>query len=327
MLRFVFKRLLLMVLVLLGVLLFVFTVSRLSGDPIPSLLGDSYTQEEYNDMRAKLGLDAPLPVQFFNSVRRMVTEFDLGTSYTFKNAVKDEVTVRLPLSLSLAMIAMLWSLPFGMLCGIISAIRQYKPEDYTLTTLAMICASMPSFWVGLMLMLLFSLTLKLVPATGLDSWRSYILPCVALGLHPVANFCRMTRSTMLEVIRQDYIRTARSKGLSETRVIVNHALQNSAIPIITLLGTQIGIAIGNAAVVESVFNIPGLGSYMIYGITMGDYPIVQGSVLVFSVVVCCLNLVVDILYGFIDPRIKARYVSSGAKLRLFNKNTAIAPTK
>ena len=309
-----------MLLVLLGIMLFVFIISRVSGDPVPNLLGDTYTQEEYDAMRTKLGLDKPILIQFYENVKGIVTEFDLGTSYTFKNPVREEVAVRFPLSLQLAVISMAWALPVGVLLGIISAIRQYKPEDYTLTTLAMLCASMPSFWVGLMLMLLFSLTLKLVPATGLASWKSYILPCVAMGLHPVANFCRMTRSTMLEVIRQDYIRTARAKGLSQFKVIINHALQNSAIPLVTLLGTQISIAIGNAAVVEQVFNIPGLGSYMIYGITMGDYPIVQGSVLVFSMMVCILNLIIDILYGVIDPRIKAKYTNTRIKLQFPKKN-------
>ena len=322
MFQFIIKRFLTMIPVMLGVLLFVFIVSRLSGDPVAGMLGENYTPEQYEEMRAHLGLDKPYLVQFYEYVRGVVTEFDLGASFRYKRPVIDEVRARLPLSIYIAMIAMGWSVAVGTLVGIISAVRQYSGLDYSATVIAMICASMPSFWFGMMLMLLFSLKLGLVPATGIASWRSFILPCITIGLSSVASFCRMTRSTMLEVIRQDYIRTARSKGLSEIKVIMGHALQNSAIPIVTLLGVQMNLAIGNSVVIENVFSIPGLGSYMIEAINGKDYPCVQGAVLVFSMVVCFINLGVDILYGVIDPRIRTRYTGSSLKARLENRKIA-----
>ncbi len=323
MLRFIINRILLMILVLLGVLLFVFILSRSSGDPIPALLGENYTQEQYDAMYIELGFDKPLVVQYIDYVKGIVTEFDLGNSYETKRAVNVEVASRIPISIRIAIFSLIWSVPFGVLCGLISAVKQYSAADYSLTTLAMILASMPAFWSGMMLMIIFALVLKWLPATGLDSWQGYILPCIALGLRPVASFTRMTRSSMLEVIRQDYIRTARSKGLSEKSVIIRHALQNASMPIVTQVASTFSVLIGSSAVIENVFNIPGLGSYMIYSIGVGDYPSVQGSVLIFSVLVCLINLFVDIAYAFIDPRIKAKYAASGGILKLgFGKKTA-----
>jgi len=313
MFRFIIKRLLLMIPVFLGVLLIVFIINRSSGDHVAALLGDSYTPELYQEMREQLVLNDPYPIQFARYVKGVVTQFDLGTSFITKRPVKQEIIARLPLSIKIAAISLIWSVFIGVILGIISAIKQYSVLDYSLTTLAMVFSSMPSFWIGMMMMILFSLILKLLPATGLDTWKGYILPCITLGLHPVASFCRMTRSTMLEVIHQDYIRTARSKGIGQLRVIVSHALRNAAIPIVTLLGTQMNTTIGSAAVVESVFNIPGVGSYMISSIGTKDYPGVQGSVLVFSMIVCLTTIIIDILYGFLDPRIKAKYIESGKK--------------
>lgn len=312
MVRYIIKRILLMSFVLLGVLIFIFTVSRASGDPIPALLGDNFTQEQYDAMYIKLGFDKPLVVQFFDYVKGIVTEFDLGTSYETKRPVLDEVIDRFPISFKLALFALLWSAVLGVVFGLISAVKQYSALDYTVSTTAMVLAAMPSFWVGMMLMLLISLKLGWVSASGLDHWSSWILPCIAIGTHTVAHVCRMTRSAMLEVIRSDYIRTARSKGLSEKVVILKHALRNSAIPIITQIGNSLAVTVGGTAVVESVFSIPGLGSYLVNSIMTKDHPAVQGSVLIFSLFVCSLNFIVDIIYGFVDPRIRAQY-SSGKK--------------
>ena len=293
-----------MVVVLLGVVLFVFILSRASGDPIPSLLGENYTQEQYQAKYEELGFDKPIVVQYIKYVWGIVTELDLGTSYATKRAVSEEIFYRFPVSLRQAVLTLLWAVPFGVFCGLISAVKQYSIADYTLTTLAMFMASMPSFWVSLMLMLLLSLKLGWLPATGLDTWKGYVIPVLALGLRPVATFTRMTRSSMLEVIRQDYIRTARSKGLAYSTVIMRHALRNASIPVVTSIGSTFSVIVGGSAVVENIFNIPGLGSFLIYSIGIGDYPCVQGGVLLFSCVVCCMNLIVDILYMIIDPRIK-----------------------
>lgn len=293
-----------MVIVLLGVIMFVFILSRASGDPIPALLGESYTQEQYHAKFIELGFDKPYIIQYLNYVKGIITRFDLGTSYQSGRAVSAEVFSRLPISLRQALLTLGWAVPFGVFCGLISAVKQYSLADYSLTTLAMFMASMPSFWASLMLMLVLSLYLGLLPASGLDSWKGYIMPCIALGLRPVATFTRMTRSSMLEVIRQDYIRTARSKGLSYRRVIIEHALQNAAIPIVTTVGTTFSVIVGGSAVVENIFNIPGLGSYLIYSVGVSDFPSVQGGVLVFSLFVCLMNLLVDITYMIVDPRIK-----------------------
>lgn len=315
MLKYITRRLLQMVIVLLGVVLFVFILSRVSGDPIPELLGGNYTQEQYDAKYVELGFDKPIVIQYFNYVKNIVTKLDMGVSYSTKRAVSTEIFSRLPVSLRQAVLTLLWAVPFGVFCGLISAVKQYSIADYTLTTLAMFMASMPSFWISLMLMLLLSLKLGWLPATFDETWKGYVIPIVALGLRPVATFTRMTRSSMLEVIRQDYIRTARSKGLAYRTVIMRHALRNAAIPVVTSIGSTFSVIVGGSAVVENIFNIPGLGSFLIYSIGIGDYPCVQGGVLVFSVVVCCMNLLVDILYMIIDPRIKDKK-SGGRKKRI-----------
>lgn len=319
MVKYIVKRLLQMVVVLLGVLLVIFILSRASGDPIPSILGDNYTQEDYDAKYVELGFDKPIIVQYFNYVKGIITRMDMGVSYQSKRAVNKEIFARFPVSIRQALLTLMWSVPFGVFCGLISAVKQYSWADYTLTTLAMLMASMPSFWSGLMLMIVFSLKLGWLPATGVDTWKGLILPCVALGLHPVATFTRMTRSSMLEVIRQDYIRTARSKGLAYRTVITRHAIRNAAIPVVTSIGSTFSVIVGGSAVIENIFNIPGLGSFMIYSIGIGDYPAVQGGVLLFSIVVCTMNLLVDIMYMIIDPRIKDKKGLGGKKRRKVSK--------
>ncbi len=270
-----------------------------------------------------MGLDKPYVVQFFEYVKGIVLRFDLGTSFQTKRPVLEEVVNRFPISFKMALYSLIWASVLGVIFGLISAVKQYSALDYTVSTIAMILAAMPTFWVGMMLMLLVSLKLGLVAASGLDHWSSWILPCIAIGTHTVAHVCRMTRSSMLEIIRQDYIRTARSKGLSEHTIIFKHALKNSAIPIITQIGNSLAVTVGGTAVMESVFSIPGLGSYLVNAIMTKDYPAVQGSVLIFSIFVCVLNFLVDIIYGFVDPRIKAQY--SNTK-RWMKKKTVSAAT-
>ena len=312
MLKYVIRRLLLMLLVMFCVLLFVCILSRTASDPVASILGPGYTPEQYDATAHELGLDKSYIVQFFEYIKGVVLHLDLGTSYQTKTPVIDAVKMRFPISLRIAIFTMLWSIPVGVIFGIISAIKQYSKLDITLTSTAMILAALPNFWSALMLMIILSLNLKLLPATGLETWTGYIMPCVALGLRRVAMFCRMTRSTMLGVIRSDYIRTARSKGVNEKIVIFKHMLPNAAIPVISMLTNSFEIVIGGSAVIENIFRIPGLGSYLIYSINNGDYPAVQGAVLVLSLVVCGLNFLTDLCYAAIDPRIKAKYKNSGS---------------
>lgn len=320
MIKYIINRLLLLILVILGVLLLVFILSRSSGDPIPGLLGDNYTQEQYDAMYVQLGFDKPYIIQYFEYVWGVFTRLDLGNSLTSGKPVIEEVLGRFPISIRLSLNAVIWSVPIGILFGILSAVKRYSSLDYIVTTASMVMASMPGFWVALMLMLIFSLRLGLMPATGLDSWKGYILPAITMGLHPVAYITRMTRTTMLEVIRQDYIRTARSKGLNERKVIWDHALQNAMVPIVTQIGNQITISVGGSAVVENIFLIPGLGSFLIYSIQMHDFPSVQGTVVAYAVFVSLINLTVDIIYGFIDPRIKAKYMSASRTARKMSRN-------
>jgi len=296
-----------MIPVVLGILLIVFAINRMSGDPVAALLGGDATPEQIEAERDRLGLNDPLPVQFFNYVKGIVTRFDLGTSYVSKRPVSEQIVARLPTTLAITMISLLISSLVGITFGVISALNQNTKVDYILTVAALIVASLPTFWFALMLVLIVSVKLGWLPATGLDSFKHWILPCVVSGLGPVSNLCRTTRSSMLEVIRQDYIRTARSKGISENKVIFKHALKNALFPVITVFGIIASFSVGGQVVVESIFSIPGIGAYMMEAILSRDYPVVQGTVLILSFLICVINLLVDIAYGFADPRIRARY--------------------
>lgn len=327
MIKFVVKRLLMMIPVLLGVMLFIFVVSRLSGDPVLVVLGGDYTQEQYDAVKESMGLNDPYPVQFFNYIKGVVTEFDLGTSYQNNQPVRDEVLKRLPISVGLAMIGVVIAVVVGIPLGVTSAVKQNSIVDYIVTLFAMTSSAMPSFWLAFMLIIFFSLNLGWFPASGLDGFKSWILPALALGILPIATVCRTTRSNMLESIRQDYIRTARAKGVSERKVIYKHALKNSIIPVLTILGVIVGVSVGNSVVLETVFGIPGIGSLMMTAINAKDYPTIQGSVLVFSIVVCMVNLIIDILYGFVDPRIKAQYTRGNARNKAKKDEGVQAPKK
>lgn len=323
MLKFILRRLLLMIPVLIGVILIVFCINQVSGDPVAALLPADATQEQYDMKKAELGLDKPLVVQFVNYLKGIVTELDLGTSYQTSRPVRDEIMDRFPISIKLALISITISILLGIPFGIISATKQYSGMDYSVTVIALFFASMPPFWLGLMAMIVFSLKLGWLPASGLSTWKSWILPSFTLAMSAVAVITRTTRSSMLDIVRQDYIRTARAKGLSEGTVIRKHALKNALIPVITVIGLQLGFIVGGAMVVEAVFSIPGLGSLMITAINQKNFPVIQGSVLVLALTVCLLNLIVDILYAFVDPRIKAQY--SGGKRSAARKKTREVP--
>lgn len=301
-----------MIPVIIGVLFLVFAINAFTpGDPVAAMLGNSYTQEEYDAKTVELGLDKPWPVQFLSYLKGVVTEFDLGTSYQSHRHVRDELFERFPTTFKLGVIGICVTIIIGIPLGIVSATKQYSVLDYAATTTSLFFASMPSFWVALMLIILFSLKLKLFPASGLMDWKGWVLPAIAVGLAPVANVTRITRSGMLEVIRQDYIRTARAKGQSEGVIVRKHALKNALIPVVTVIGYMLGGIMGGTVVVEAIFTIPGVGSYLQAGINYRDYPVIQGTIVLLSLVVCVMNLLVDLAYAMIDPRIKAQYVSRG----------------
>lgn len=308
MLKYIFKRILMMIPVLLGVLFLVFTMNEISpGDPAEMIAGDAASVEVVEQIREDLGLNKPFPVRFLNYTKNIVLHGDLGTSYKTKRPVLEEVMDRLPttilLSLTSAAFAVILSIPIG----IVSAIKQNTWIDNLLMVLALIGVAMPAFWQGLMTIILFSVKLGWFPSYGFTTPAHWFMPVLTIGTGAMASLVRITRSSMLEVIRQDYIRTARAKGQTERKVIISHALRNSMIPIITAIAIQLGSMLGGAIVTETVFAIPGIGMLMIQSIKARDYPTIQGAVVVIAVMFSLLNLLVDIIYTFVDPRLKSIY--------------------
>lgn len=313
MIRYILKRLLMMIPVLFGVAFVIFTMLYFTpGDPAVQILGEGATPEAIAALREELGLNAPFVVRFFNYIKDLVWYGDLGISYSTNRPVIDEILSRFPTTLELAALSVLIATLIGVFCGIIAAVRQYSIFDNAATVVSLIGASMPNFWQGIMMILLFSVYLGWLPASGFDSPICWIMPAMTIGTSTAASIMRMTRSSMLEVIRKDYIRTARAKGQSEFVVIFHHALKNAMIPVLTTIGLSFGRMMGGAVLTESIFAIPGLGSLIVNAIKARDYPVVQGGVLFIAFVFGFVNLFVDILYAFCDPRIKAMY-GSGKK--------------
>lgn len=308
MIKYILKRILMMIPVLLGVLFLVFTMNEISpGDPAEMIAGDAASVEVVEQIREDLGLNEPFLVRFFNYVKNLVLHGDLGTSYKTKRPVLDEVMDRLPTTIILSLTSAAFAVVLSIPIGVISAIKQNTWIDNVLMVLALIGVAMPAFWQGLMTIILFSVKLGWLPSYGFTTPAHWIMPVLTIGTGAMASLVRITRSSMLEVIRQDYIRTARAKGQTERRVIINHALRNSMIPIITAIAIQLGSMLGGAIVTETVFAIPGIGMLMIQSIKARDYPTIQGAVVVIAVMFSLLNLLVDIIYTFVDPRLKSIY--------------------
>ncbi|MCI8538178.1 MAG: ABC transporter permease [Oscillospiraceae bacterium] len=311
--KYVIKRFLMMILVLFGVLFVVFSINYISPvDPVDVIVGADAAPEIKEMKRQELGLDQPYWAQLGNYIKQVLTG-SLGTSWNTKTDVMNDILTRFPTTLKMSIMAIALATAVGIPLGIISAVKQNSLLDYICTFLALIGASMPSFWLGLMLIIGFSLNLGWLPATGVATWQGYILPVIAIGIYPIATITRTTRASMLEVIRQDYIRTARAKGMMEKKIITKHALKNALIPVITIVGMQLGFVLGGVMVIEAVFNISGVGSLLKMAIGAKDNPTITGCVLFSSFAMCTVNLLVDILYAFIDPRIKAQYAKSGKK--------------
>ncbi|MBS4040122.1 MAG: ABC transporter permease [Flavobacteriales bacterium] len=293
---------------MLGVSFIVFTMMYFTpGDPARIMLGESAPEAEVVRLREELGLDDPYLVQYVRYVKNAVVHQDIGRSYATKRLVFTEIASRFPNTLKLAALGVLVAVILGVPTGIISATKQYSLFDNIAMVLALVGVSMPNFWQGLLLIILFSINLGWLPSSGFDSFKQMILPALTLGTSSAAIITRMTRSSMLEVVRQDYIRTARAKGQVESVVINQHALKNALIPIITVIGLQFGYLLGGAVLTESIFSITGVGRLMVDSIKSRDYPIVQGGVLFIAITFSIVNLCVDILYAFVDPRIKSQY--------------------
>jgi peptide/nickel transport system permease protein len=312
--RFLVRRLLLLAPVLMGVSVIVFLVLHLApGDPAEIMLGSQATQEDRLRLRADLGLDDPLHVQYGRWLGH-VARGDLGRSLWMRRPVLGEVLVRLKATLILTGTALVLSSIGGVALGILSATRPNSWLDRTSAVASLFGASMPVFWLGIVLMVVFSLTLGWLPASGMyapygggdveDLLRHLVLPALTLAAASVTIVARLTRSAMLEVLGQDYIRTARAKGLVERRIVVRHALKNALVPIVTVIGVQAGYLLGGAVLTETVFAWPGVGTLMVQGILARDIPLVQGCVLVVALTFVLVNLFVDLLYAWLDPRIR-----------------------
>lgn len=307
--KFIARRLLMMVPVLLGVTLIVFSMLYFSpGDSADVILGSLATPEDKQQFREEHGLDKPFIIQYAKYMEGILLRADMGTSYVTKQPVLTEILERFPTTIHLAAMSILVASIIGISVGILSATRQYSFLDTFMTSLSMIGVSMPSFWQGMMLIIIFAVTLPLLPPSGFSTPLHWILPALTLGTNSSANIMRMTRSSMLEIVRQDYIRTARAKGLSESVVIWRHALKNALIPIITVVGLSFGRLLGGAVLVESIFSISGLGKLMVDSIKLKNFPVVQGGVLFIAFVMSFVNLFVDVLYSYADPRIRSMYV-------------------
>ena len=306
----------LMVPILLSVAFIVFSIMALTpGDPGSLILGSGADSQSIAQLNHSLGYDKPFFVRFAIYLYNLVVKQDMGKSYYGNILVAKEVFSKLPVTVLVALNGMLLATLLGIPLGVLSAVKQYSLLDTIPTTIALFLAAVPTFWLGMVLMFVLSQELGWLPSSGIGSWRHYVLPTVALGLPYAAIQLRFTRSSMLETIRQDYIRTARAKGARERTVIWKHALKNALLPVVTITGINFGVLIGGAVITESLFAIPGLGSLIINSIRMKDIPMVMGATIILAGVFSLVMLMVDLLYAFIDPRIKAVYLrrKSGSK--------------
>lgn len=306
--KYIFKRILMMIPVLLCMTIIVFTLLHFSpGDPVDLLVGPEATQQQKDEVRSEMGLDKPFLIQLGTYVKNVAFHLDLGDSYKSKQPVTKEIISRLPTTFTLTFNGVIIGVILGITAGIISAVKQYSLLDKLATAVSLFGISCPAFWLALMLVLIFAINLKILPPSGSYGAKYWILPSVTLGLQTAGIIMRMTRSSMLDVIRQDYIRTARAKGQKEFIVIMKHGFRNALIPIVTVIGLQICTQLAGAVLTESVFSLPGIGKFMVDSINLRDYPAVQGSVLCVGVLCIFVNLIVDIVYSFIDPKIKSTY--------------------
>lgn len=314
--RYILKRLLIMIPILLAVSILIFTLMAcVPGDPARLALGDSptITEEMLQNVRIQMGLDKPFIVRLGSYLKGVFFHFDFGTSYQSGNAVRSELAARFPKTLLLASMCIVLMLALGIPAGIRSAIKANTVEDRLSMFITLIGNSMPNFWLALLLVLLFSLKLNWLPSSGAKSFAYYILPALSGGLGGVASIARQTRASMLEVIRSDYVITARSQGLSQRDVIFRHALPNALIPVITVTAQQFSYMLGGIAVIESIFSIPGIGSFLITSISARDYPCVQGCVIYIAFTFSIMMLLTDLIYAFVDPRIKSQYAKDKRK--------------
>lgn len=306
--QFVLRRLVMLLPVLFGVSIIVFGILHLTpGDPALLALGEHAPKEQLERLREQLGLNDSPPVQYVRWVSKAV-KLDLGRSLRSNRPVLNEIVTRLPATAQLALYAVLIAAAIGIPVGVISATRPNSFLDNLFTIGALAGVSMPVFWQGLMLIILFSVHWDWLPSSGLlGGWEYYVLPVVTLGTSAAAGITRMTRATVLEAIQQDYVRTARAKGLSERVTVYRHTLRNALIPVVTVIGLEFGGLMAGAVITETIFALPGIGRYAVDSIRAKDFPAVQGVVMTFALVYVLVNLLVDLVYAYLDPRLRIRY--------------------
>ena len=312
--KYIIRRLLMIIPVLLGAVIIVFTINFFSTtDPAMIKLGLNAKDEvKLAETREEMGLNRPYIVQLGDYVWKRC-HGDFGNSYVYSKSVWELLSSRIPNTLKLGIGAMIISICIGIPLGLVAALHQNSAIDYATTTFAVIMNAMPGFLVAVILMLVFALKLGWFPPSGADSWKSFVLPIIAAGIGPITQDARMTRSSVLEVIRQDYVRTARAKGIAEEQVISRHVLKNALIPILTMVGSGLGSCLAGSILVEMIFNIPGMGMLINSSIMSKDFITVQGCVVVCAVVVALANLLTDLAYAFVDPRIMAQYTGGNKR--------------
>ncbi len=314
MIAYIIKRILWLIPILLGVITIVFIITALTpGDPVDQIVGVNASEEVREATRESLGLNDPLWERWFNYIVGLVTRGDLGTSYQTGRPISEELSGRLVVSITLAFSSVGLGVLIGIPLGVISAVKQYTFVDSSILTLSLLALSMPSFWLALLLMLLFSVNLQWLPPTGIADPLGWVLPIAVIGFATMSSIVRITRSSMLEVMRQDYIRTARAKGQNEKIVITRHMLRNALIPVLTSIGSNVGTQLGGAVAIEAIFAVPGIGNYIVTAINARNYPAIEGGILVLAIVFTLVNLVVDLAYVVVDPRLKTTLTAKKGK--------------
>ncbi len=312
--RYVLKRLLMIVPTMLAVIIVVFTIMSVTpGDPGRQILGSSAPQSAVDALNKEFGLDQPFMTRLGDYLWNAITRFDFGQSWRTRKSVFVEIEARFPTTLRLSFLAIMGQALIGIPLGILAAVKQYSTTDFIATIFAMTMGSVPGFWLGLMLMLVFGVTLGLLPTAGLSTPAHYVLPFLTMVLPGASGLLKITRSTMLDCIRQDYVRTARAKGAAEKAVILNHALRNALLPVVTVVGINFAYSLGGSVVIENVFSIPGIGNILVSSINKKDIPQVMAIVILFSLTFCLVMVLVDIVYAMLDPRVKAKYSDAGKR--------------
>lgn len=302
--RFLARRLVLTIPVLIGVATLVFSLIHLiPGDPAQAMLGEAAPQADVEELRHRLGLDRPLIEQYRLFLQGLI-KGDLGTSLRTGQPVTDQIVERMPATFELAAAAMLVAIAFAMPLGIIAAVRRGTAIDHAAMTVSLAGVSVPNFWLGPLLAIIFAVDLGWLPVSGRGTWAHLVLPAVSLGAALAAILARMTRATMLEELREQYVQAARARGVSRVRAVLRHAFRNSLIPVVTLLGLQFGAVLTGAVITETIFAWPGIGRLLIQSIGFRDYPLVQGCILLIALTYVGVNLLTDMLYGVLDPRIR-----------------------